>query len=403
MQLRSDIKFYENRFLMFVLDQMAYEYEQNGSTEVIRMTLGKSELPLHEEIIESMKDALDTFEKSSLVFPQGLPELREALVQDYKQAYDLDINPNNVVINVGTSALFRNLFYLLAKEGDEILLPHPYYSLYNFCAQLVGAKVRYYNINTDTLRLDLDSFKENFNEKTKIVVINSPGNPLGNILTEEELYAIDEIIDGKAVVINDEIYANVCFDKRSTSVLELQNTKSTFITTNAFSKGYRMYSRRVGYCIVPEELVTPLTVIQHHTLLTADPVVQFGAIEALRHQEEIDKLVELYRDRRDYTIEQFNNVPLVRALPAEGSFYFTLDCEKYMDENGISSSLELAEQIMKSKQVATVPGSDFGLPKMLRLSYSNTRYKEGIDRMVDFFTSKSPSLLVSASTDSVNE
>ncbi|WP_263559972.1 pyridoxal phosphate-dependent aminotransferase [Paenibacillus polymyxa] len=386
MELRSSIEFYDNRFLMFVLDQMAYEFEKNGSKEVIRMTLGKSELPLHEDIIQSMKDALDTFEKSSLVFPPGLPELKEALAEEYKKTYDLDINPNNILINVGTSALFRNLFYLLAKEGDEVLLPRPYYSLYHFCAQLVGANVRYYDINLDTLALDLDSFRENFTDKTKIVVINSPGNPLGNILTKEELYAIDEIIDGQAVVINDEIYANVCFDERSTSVLELTDTKSAFITTNAFSKGYRMYSRRVGYCIVPDELVTPLTVIQHHTLLTADPVVQFGALEALAHPEEIEQLVSLYKARRDYTVERFNEVPLVRAIPAQGSFYFTLDCEKYMDEHGIETSLELAEQIMRAKQVATVPGSDFGLPKMLRLSYSTTRYNEGIDRLVEFFT-----------------
>lgn len=388
MEMRSPIEFHDNRFLMFVLDQMANDFEQEGINDVIRMTLGKSELPLHPEIIGAMKEALDTFEKSTLVFPGGLPELREALAEDYKNNYDLDIKPSNIVINVGTSALFRNLFYLLAKEGDEVLLPLPYYSLYHFCAQLVGAKVRYYNIDLDTLSLDIDSFRTNFTDKTKIVVINSPGNPLGNILTPEELYAMDEIIGGRAVVINDEIYSSVCFDQRSTSVLELKDTKSIFITTNAFSKGYRMYSRRVGYCIVPEELVTPLTVIQHHTLLTTDPVVQFGALEALQHPEEIEQLVGLYRDRRDYTVEQFEQVPLVRAIPAKGSFYFTLNCKDYMDEHGLSTSLELAEEIMKYKHVATVPGSDFGLPYTLRLSYSSSSYHEGIDRLVDFFTNK---------------
>ncbi len=385
MNLRSKIKFYDNRFLMFVMDNMAYEHEKAGSDDVIRMTLGKSELPLHQDIIDAMKDALDTFEKSSLVFPEGLPELKEALAQEYKKTYNLDIPPQNIIINVGTSALFRNLFYLLAGEGDEVLLPHPYYSLYNFSAQLVGADIRYYKINPKTLRLDIDSFRENFTDKTRIVVVNSPGNPLGNILTEEELYEIDRIIDGRAVVINDEIYANVCFDERSTSVLELKNTKSVFITTNAFSKGYRMYSRRVGYCIVPDELVMPLNVIQHHTLLTADPVVQFGALEALKHKEEIEHLVGLYKSRRDYTIAQFSRVPTVDALYSKGSFYLTLDCERFMDERGIETSLELAEQIMAEKKVAVVPGADFGLPKTLRLSYSNSRYCEGIDRLVEFF------------------
>lgn len=385
MEIRSKINFYDSRFLMFVMDQMAYEYEKDDSNDVIRLTLGKSELPIRPEIINAMKDALDDYDKYSLVFPAGLPELKVAIADEYKKNYNLDIKPDNIIINIGTSALLRNLFYLFAKEGDEVLLPHPYYSLYHFCADLVGAKVKYYDINVDTLELDIESFKANFTHKTKIVVINSPGNPLGNILTKEELYKMDEIIDGRAVVINDEIYANACFDEKSTSVLELKNTKSVFITTNAFSKAYRMYSRRVGYCIVPDELVTPLNVIQHHTLLTADPVVQFGALEALKYPEDIDELISTYKNRRDYTVEQFKKVPLVRAIPAKGSFYFTLECKDYMDAKNIKSSLELAENIMKSKKVATVPGSDFGLPTTLRLSYSNRRYNEAIDRLVTFF------------------
>lgn len=385
MEIRSKINFYDSRFLMFVMDQMAYEYEKDDSNDVIRLTLGKSELPIRPEIINAMKDALDDYDKYSLVFPAGLPELKVAIADEYKKNYNLEIKPDNIIINIGTSALFRNLFYLFAKEGDEVLLPHPYYSLYHFCADLVGAKVKYYDINVDTLELDIESFKANFTHKTKIVVINSPGNPLGNILTKEELYKMDEIIDGRAVVINDEIYANACFDEKSTSVLELKNTKSVFITTNAFSKAYRMYSRRVGYCIVPDELVTPLNVIQHHTLLTADPVVQFGALEALKYPEDIDELISTYKNRRDYTVEQFKKVPLVRAIPAKGSFYFTLECKDYMDVKNIRSSLELAENIMKSKKVATVPGSDFGLPTTLRLSYSNRRYNEAIDRLVTFF------------------
>ena len=199
------------------------------------------------------------------------------------------------------------------------------------------------------------------------------------------MYKIDEIVGGRAVVINDEIYANICFDEPGESVMQLENTKSTFITTNAFSKGYRMYSRRVGYCIVPDELVTPLTVIQHHTLLTLDPVVQFGAVEALRHQEDVTELEDMFRTHRDYTMEQFKDVPLVKALYSKGGFYIVLECAAYMKAKGIETSLELAERVMEATYVAVVPGSDFGLPTTLRLSYSSKKYKEGIDRLVSFF------------------
>ena len=386
MIVNRGINYFDERFLMFVLDQMAYDYEKEGK-DALRLTLGKSELPLHPDIIQAIVDAMKDFKRSSLVFPGGVPELKEKLAEYYKKKHRLDIKPGNIIISVGTSTIFRNLFYLFLEKGDEVLLPLPYYSLYHFSALLAQAKIRYYKIDLDTLRLDRDSFKENFTAKTKLIVINSPGNPLGNILTREELEFMDSVVNGQAPIINDEVYDNVCFDEQSPSVMEMKGSKTVFITTNSFSKAYRMYSRRIGWCIVPDELVTPMTVIQHHTLLTADPICQFGAAKALDFQDEVECLRNLYKGRRDYTAAQFEKVRDVRALPAEGSFYFTLDCEKFMKKKGFNSSLGLAVKIMEQKSVATVPGSDFGLPWTLRLSYSCHKYNEGIDRLVQFFNS----------------
>jgi aspartate aminotransferase len=373
---------------MFVIDEMAYKAEQAGYKDVIRMTLGKAEkeMPLHPSIIKAITNTFNDWQTYSFVVPPGIPQLRQALVEHYKEQYDLTVPMKNIIVNVGTSSLFRNLFYLLANENDEVLLPLPYYSLYNFCALLAGAKIKYYKIDTKNLTLDMKSFEENFSDKTKIVVICSPGNPLGNIITKEELRKMDKIINGRAVVINDEIYINCCFDEQSPSALEMnkEGAKTTFITTNSFSKAYRMYARRVGWAIVPDELVEPMTVMQHHTLLCTDPAMQFGGIEALKRQDEVKALVKLYGSRRDYTTNAFKG-SMVRAIHAKGSFYYTLDCEQFMKHHGVKTSLELAQQIMEQKRVATVPGSDFGLPYTLRLSYTHGNYNEGIDRLVDFF------------------
>lgn len=386
MIVNHGINYFNERFLMFVLDQMAYDYEKEGK-EVIRMTLGKSELPLHPDIIQTIVEAMKDFKRSTMVFPGGLPELKKNLSEYYKKKHNLNIDAGNIIISVGTSTIFRNLFYLFLEKGDEVLLPLPYYSLYHFSALLAQAKIRYYRVDPETLTLDKDSFKENFTDKTKLVVINSPGNPLGNILTKDELYFMDSVVRGQAPIINDEVYDNVCFDWQSPSVMELEDTQSMFITTNSFSKAYRMYSRRVGWCIVPDELVTPMTVIQHHTLLTTDPICQFGATKALDYQDEVEHLRTLYKSRRDYTVEQFEKVESVRAIPALGSFYITLDCKKFMEMKGIDNSLDLAVKIMEKTNVATVPGSDFGLPQALRLSFSCHRYKQGIDFLADFFNS----------------
>lgn len=386
MHITNNLSFADNRFLMFDMDELANQIEENQGKEVIRLTLGKSELSLHQDIIEEMKEAIEDFSKYSLAYPAGLPKLKKKLSEYYLKQFGTEINENNFIIAPGTSSIFRNLFHLLCSDQDEVLIPRPYYSLYRFCALLVGAKVRYYNIDLTSCRVDMESFRSNFTDRTKIVVINTPGNPLGNVLTDEELYEMDRIVNGKAAIINDEIYSNVYFDEKNKSVMNLKDTKSVFITTNAFSKAYRMYTKRVGYCIVPDELVEPMTVIQHHTLLTTDPVVQFGAIKALEMQGEVDQLVKIYKDRRDYTITKFKAVKTVRLINSQGAFYITLDCSEFLNRNNYETSFDLAKRILESKLVAAVPGSDFGLPETLRLSYSSKRYKEGIDLLVEFFS-----------------
>ncbi len=382
--IQSNISFDDERFLMFELDYLAYLKEKDGE-EVIRMTLGKSELPTNEKITDAIAEAAKDFDKYTRVFPGGLPELREELADYHNRKYGTALIDQNVVVGCGTSSIFRNLFQVLCAPGDDVLLPLPYYSLYNFSAQLARANINYYTIGLDDMKIDFDTFRENFTDRTRIVVICSPGNPLGNIITEDDIRKMDEIIDGRAVIVNDAIYANTHFDDEPKSVLQMDGLKTKVITTNAFSKGYRMYARRVGYCILPDELVTPLTVIQHHTLLTLDPIVQYGAIEALRHEEDVEALTALYKSRRDYTLEQFRNLNEVRALPARGSFYLTLDCADFMNNRNIETSFDLSKDLIEKTNVASVPGSDFGIPQTLRLSYSTAKYNEGIDRLVNYF------------------
>jgi aspartate aminotransferase len=382
---RPHIDFSSEQFLMFVLDKMAHDYERRHD-DVIRLTLGKAELPVDPSITDAMVEAARTFAKSGLVFPAGLPVLREKLAIHETRRHGIEVRPENVIVSVGTSTMLRNLFALLARQGDEVLLPLPYYPLYRFSAMLADATVRYYRIDPATMRLDVGSVADQFTDATRVVVVNSPGNPLGNVLTAEELAAIDRIVAGRATIICDQIYDNICFGEPAVSMLALPGLQSRTVITNAFSKGYRMYARRIGYAVVPDALVEPLTVIQHHTLLTADPIPQFGALAALDRPEDVAELAATYHGRRDYTVRRFEGVPGVRALPAQGSFYLTLDCGRFMADHGFSSSFTLATAIMEDKHVATVPGSDFGLPDTLRLSFTSSRYEEAIDRLVAFFT-----------------
>jgi aspartate aminotransferase len=256
-----------------------------------------------------------------------------------------------------------------------------------YCATLAGATIKFYDIDLDTKRIDMDSFRRNFSpERTSLVVVNSPGNPVGNIVTPDELREIYEIVDRQAYILNDEIYNNVMFYDEFHSPLALLPEHSDItIVTNSFSKGYRMYTKRIGFAILPKELQVNLRVIQQHTLLCADPCYQYGMIAALDDEESPKELTRVYRERAEYTTNRLTGNSC-RPIAAEGGFYAILRCEEWNKAKGFASSKELARDILEKVQVAVVPGTDFGVPHDLRLAFCCDRYDEGIDRLHKYFT-----------------
>jgi (5-formylfuran-3-yl)methyl phosphate transaminase len=370
------------RFGMFAMEELAEELERKYD-DVIRLTLGKSELPLHPDITEAMVAAVRDPRRSNLVYPLGVPALREAVAEYEGQVYGRHVEAADVVVGVGTSTLIRNLCGLLAQDGGEVLLPRPYSPLYLYSAALAGARVSFYDIDLVTGCIDFASLRVSLSSATRLVVLNSPGSPLGNRLTTADLRQVDEAVDGRAVIVSDEIYRNIYFDEEAPSLGALSEPRSPIVVVNGFSKGFRMYARRVGYAVVPHEFTQPLATMQDHTLLTADPVPQYGAIEALRHPDEVDALRMLYAGRRDYAVKRFTEVPTVRPIRAEGSFFLTIDVASYLGEH--ESDRSVAEAILTATHVATVPGSDFGLPGTLRLSYCASQFDDAVDRLARYF------------------
>jgi len=373
---------------MFVLDEHADKLLDQGK-DVLKLTIGVSELPTPQPVLDRIFDVLGDPDFVRRVYPEGLPELREAIAAHYNKNYGADVTKDNLIISTGTSPIFRNLFQLVSGEGREILLPRPYYALYVYCATLANAAIKFYDIDPVSMRVDMDSFRKNFSpERTALVVVNSPGNPLGNIVNPDELREIYEIVDRQAYVLNDEIYNNCMFYEDFRSPLDLlPEYNDVTIVTNSFSKGFRMYTKRVGFAILPLELQTNLRVMQQHTLLCTDPCYQYGMIAALDDDESPAELAGIYRSRAEYTTQQLSNTGC-EPVPAEGGFYAVLRCEDWNHDSGFASSKELAHDILKKAHVAVVPGTDFGIPNDLRLAFCNERYDEGIDRLRSYFSSE---------------
>jgi aspartate/methionine/tyrosine aminotransferase len=377
----------ELEFQMFVMDELADAAVARGE-DVIKLTIGITDLPAPKGVIDAIDRKVRDADFTRLVYPEGLPELRGAVARYYNAQFGAGVDAGHVIVNTGTSPLFRNLFQLLCRPGQEVLIPRPYYCLYKVCALLAGARVGFYDIDLETRRVDLDSFRRAFDPgRTAVVVINNPGNPAGNVLTRDEILAMYETVGDRAYVVNDEIYNNVCFYEPFTSPLSYlpESSRRVTVVTNSFSKGFRLYTKRVGFALLPDELLMPMRIVQQHTLLTHDPVTQYAMIEALADLESPRELCRVYRGRAEYATERLTGTGC-RPVPADGGFYVVVDCDEWLRRGPIRDTVALARDLVARAGVATVPGTDFGAPRTLRLSLCNARFEEGIDRLADYFS-----------------
>jgi aspartate aminotransferase len=376
----------ELEFQMFVMDELADAATARGE-DVIKLTIGITDLPAPERVVNAITTKVRDREFSRQVYPQGLPTLREAVARYYNSQFFARVDAKHVIVNTGTSPLFRNLFQLLCRPGQEILIPRPYYCLYKICGLLAGARVRYYDIDLETRRVNMNSFRNAFSpERTAVVVINNPGNPIGNVLSRDEVIGIYHVVNDQAYVINDEIYNNCCFYERFTCPLSYlpDSSRAVTIVTNGFSKGFRLYTKRVGFALLPDSLVMPMRIVQQHTLLTHDPVTQYAMIEALADLESPRELTRIYRRRAEYALRQLST-GACKLICAGGGFYVVLDCSPWLQAGLARNTIELARNLIDEAKVATVPGTDFGASQTLRLSLCSSRFEEAIDRLAQYF------------------
>ena len=190
-------------------------------------------------------------------------------------------------------------------------------------------------------------------------------------------------------MLNDEIYNNTMFYNEFRTPLEFlpEYNQEVTIVTNSFSKGFRLYTKRVGFAILPKDLQRNLRVMQQHTLLCTDPCYQYAMIAALEDDASPEELTRVFRSRAEYTTSQLADTGCT-PIAAEGGFYAMLRCEGWNKSRGFASSKELARDILEKAHVAVVPGTDFGVPHDLRLSFCCDRYTVAIDRMKKYFSSQ---------------
>ena len=364
-------------FIVMDVLERAQEMEARGKS-IIHMEIGEPDfdtpLPIKEAAIRAIT-AGDTHYTSS----PGKVELREAIAAHYERKYNVEVSPERILITAGTSPGMLLVFSALMEQGDEIILPDPYYACYpNFIRYLGGQPVFVPVWEEDGFKYRPEEIKKSISARTRAIIVNSPSNPTGTVFSGEELAAMAEI---GPTIISDEIYHGLIYEGEEHTILEY--TDQAFVI-NGFSKLYAMTGWRLGWVITPPEYIRAMQKMQQNLFICAPSFAQTAAISALTECDRyIEDMVQAYDERRRYVLKRLNEMGIATRVAPTGAFYALANVKKYT-----SDSYAFAFEILEKAGVAVTPGIDFGpnCEGYLRLSYANSleNLKEGMDRIERF-------------------
>jgi aspartate/methionine/tyrosine aminotransferase len=360
---------------MEVLER-AQELERSGRN-IIHMEVGEPDFPTAPHINQAAINALKGGE-TKYTHSLGLPLLREAVARSYNNKFNLELDPNQVIITSGTSPAMLVLFMGLLDQGHEVVMSNPYYAAYpNFVEYMNGKPVFVYTKEEEGFSLDSESVAWEITSRTRAIMINSPSNPTGHVMHPETLKGISQVA-GDVPIISDEIYQGLIYKGKDHSILEYSD--NAFVL-NGFSKLYAMTGWRLGYLIAPPEYIRPLQKIQQNFFICANSFVQHAGVAALEGpQDHVKEMVNTYDKRRRFILDRLKDIGFGINSEPEGAYYVLANAKEFS-----GNSLELSRNILEEAGVAVTPGIDFGTGAegYLRFTYANnlSNIKEGMNRI----------------------
>lgn len=305
----------------------------------------------------------------------GIPELRKAIIDKYKKNYGVEYLLEEVCVSCGAKHSLANIKTALLDEGDEVIVPVPYWVTYPEQIKLAGGIPRYAQLPRDKgCRFSSKEILSEITPRTKAIIINSPCNPSGVIIEEKELNEIvEECLKKNIYIIYDECYDKFIYEgKKHINPLNLNNNaKQIALLVNSVSKTYGMPGYRIGYTLGPKDFIKAMTDIQSQFTSSPCSISQKAALKGLSMPDDfLKKILNEYEKKRNIIVEELNNIEGVKCALPEGAFYAFPDVSYYLKGNKIKTALELAEYLLKQGNVAVVPGEGFGSPGFIRLCYA---------------------------------
>jgi aspartate aminotransferase len=319
----------------------------------------------------------------------GIPELRAAIAEKLKNDNGLDYKPSQVIVNCGAKHSCFNVVLATCQAGDEVIIPAPYWLSYPEMVKLADASPVVVETNeANGFKITPDQFREAMTPATKLIIINSPGNPTGSVYTREELLALAEVaLEEDILMLSDEIYEKITYD--GTEFVSLASLSSEIydltVTVNGFSKAYAMTGWRLGYVAAPEHIATAIDSIQSHSTSNPTSFAQKGALAGLKgDQSFIGEMVKAFSDRRTYMYDKLTSIPGITCVKPMGAFYMLPNISSF----GLNST-NFCTKLLEQQKVAAVPGVAFGSDSHMRLSYacSMENIQKGLDRIEAFCAS----------------
>jgi aspartate/methionine/tyrosine aminotransferase len=361
-------------FIVMDVLEKAQEMQKNGK-DIIHLEIGEPDFDTPECIKEACDRAIREG-KTHYTHSLGLIELREAICEHYYNKYHVSLSPDQIIVTSGTSPAMLILFSSILDRGDEIIISDPHYACYpNFIRFFEGVPVSVNVYEEDGFQYTAEAIREKITHRTKAIMINSPSNPTGNLLSAERMQNIASL---DIPVISDEIYHGLVYDDEEHSILEFTDNAFVF---NGFSKTYAMTGWRLGYLIAPKAFIRTMQKIQQNLFISANSFVQWGGVAALRNAgSDVIRMRNIYNQRRTFMIKKLRDIGLGISVEPTGAFYILGNVKAFSN-----NSYKMAFDILEKAHVAVSPGVDFGqnCEGYLRFSYANSieNIEEGLNRL----------------------
>ncbi len=365
--------------------------------DVISFSVGEPDFDTPEHIKKAAIDAINEgFTKYTPT--AGIIELRQAIAKKLKKDNGLDYDYTQIVINNGAKHSLVNALMAILNPGDEVIIPAPFWLSYAEMVRIAGGTpVIVYMKKEDGFALTREDLESGYTERTKAVIVTTPSNPTGMIMTRTQLQEIaDFAVEKNIIVISDEIYEKLIYskDKKHISIASLgKEIYDRTITVNGMSKSYAMTGWRIGYTASSVEIANLMSSLQSHMTSNPNSIAQKAALAAVEGPQDcVEEMRKQFEKRRDYIYDRVVKMPYVETLKPEGAFYLFVDFSKAYGKTCkgtvLESAAQIGEMLLEEEFLAVVPCADFGMPGYIRFSYATSmeNLKNGMDRLEEFLT-----------------